>query len=125
MNDTPTLTPEAEAMRWLNEIEKTQGGANGPTIKLRAAILALGDPMSATVEAFEAPRSVAEVHRLRQALREDAERWRYWRNYWPALCRMEVARFAGLDLTRVYVQSPADMDAVTDAAMQRKPLTGH
>ena len=52
----------------------------------------------------------------RDALRADAERWRYWRNFWPALCRMEVARFARLDLSRAYVQSPADMDAVTDAA---------
>ena len=51
-------------------------------------------------------------------LKRDAERWRWWRNRWPALCRMEVARFAGLDLTRTYVQSPEDMDAVTDAAMQ-------
>ena len=51
------------------------------------------------------------------ALRKDAERWRYWRNYWPALCRMEVARFARLDLRTTYVQSPADMDKVTDAAM--------
>ena len=53
-----------------------------------------------------------------EALRKDADRWRWWRNRWPALCRMEVARFAGLDLTRTYVQSPEDMDAVTDAAMQ-------
>ncbi len=50
------------------------------------------------------------------ALRADAERWRYWRNFWPALCRMEVARFARLDLSRKHVQSPADMDEVTDAA---------
>jgi hypothetical protein len=49
-------------------------------------------------------------------LRADAERWRYWRNFWPALCRMEVARFARLDLSRKHVQSPADMDEVTDAA---------
>lgn len=51
------------------------------------------------------------------ALRKDAERWRYWRNHWPALCRMEVARFAGLNLRTTYVQSPADMDRVTDAAI--------
>jgi hypothetical protein len=53
----------------------------------------------------------------RDALRADAERWRWWRNRWPALCRMDVARFAGLDLSRVHVQGPGDMDAVTDAAM--------
>jgi hypothetical protein len=68
MNDTPTWTPAAEAMRWLNEIETTQGGANGPTIKLRAAILALGEPVSATVEAFDAPHSVAEVERAAGAV---------------------------------------------------------
>lgn len=59
---------------------------------------------------------VADVRAERDALRADAERWRYWRNYWPALCRMEVARFARLDLSTTYVQSPADMDKVTDAA---------
>lgn len=58
------------------------------------------------------------------ALRKDAERWRYWRNYWPALCRMEVARFACLDLRTTYVQSPADMDKVTDAAMAAAPAVG-
>lgn len=56
---------------------------------------------------------------LQNALREliaDAERWRYWRNLWPALTLMEVARFARLDLTRTYVDSPEKMDEVTDAA---------
>jgi hypothetical protein len=28
----------SEALRWLDEIERNQGGANGPTIKLRAAL---------------------------------------------------------------------------------------
>ena len=54
----------------------------------------------------------------------DAARWRYWRNYWPALCRMEVARFAGLDLRTTYVQDPASMDRVTDEAMTRHNATG-
>jgi len=58
------------------------------------------------------------------ALRKDAERWRYWRNFWPALCRMEVARFARLDLRAVHVQSPADMDKVTDAAIDGAPAVG-
>lgn len=49
----------------------------------------------------------------------DAARWRYWRNYWPALCRFEVARFAQIDLTRVHVDSPALMDQVTDEAIRR------
>jgi hypothetical protein len=54
----------------------------------------------------------------------DAARWRYWRNYWPALCRMEVARFAGLDLRTTYVQDPAGMDRVTDEAMTRHNVRG-
>ena len=41
MSETPKWTPADEAMRWLNEVETAQGGANGPTIKLRAALLAL------------------------------------------------------------------------------------
>ncbi len=36
----PIWTGADEEMFWLNEIEKYQGGSNGPTIKLRAAILA-------------------------------------------------------------------------------------
>lgn len=41
MSETPKWTPADEAMRRLNEVETAQGGANGPTIKLRAALLAL------------------------------------------------------------------------------------
>ena len=41
MNEAPKWTAIDEAMRWLNEVETVQGGANGPTIKLRAAILAI------------------------------------------------------------------------------------
>ena len=55
----------------------------------------------------------------RQAqIEKDAARWRYWRLFWPALCRMEVAQFARLDLSTTYVQSPEDMDKVTDAAIR-------
>jgi len=74
-----------------------------------------------TVKETEYRKLEAELDRLRaenDALQKDAERWRYWRNYWPALCRFEVARFARIDLTRVHVDSPALMDQVTDAAMQ-------
>ena len=39
--NTPIWTAGDEAMSWLNETELAQGGANGPTIKLRGAILAL------------------------------------------------------------------------------------
>lgn len=41
MDEAPKWTPADEAMRWLNEVELVQGGANGPTIKLRAALLDL------------------------------------------------------------------------------------
>ena len=43
MSKTPEWTPPAEAMRWLNEVELVQGGSNGPTIKLRAAISAMAE----------------------------------------------------------------------------------
>lgn len=36
------LKASGEVIRWLNEVEMAQGGANGPTIKLRAALLAVG-----------------------------------------------------------------------------------
>lgn len=71
MNEAPIWTPAAEAMRWLNEIEAMQGGANGPTIKLRAALVALGEPVSATVEAFDTPHTVAEVERAAGSLAID------------------------------------------------------
>jgi hypothetical protein len=64
MDKAPTWTPAAEAAYWLNEVEKTQGGSNGPTIKLRAAIAALGEPASATVEFFGAPHGVKDVERV-------------------------------------------------------------
>lgn len=47
---------------------------------------------------------------------EDAARWRWWRQRWAALCRMEVAASVGLDLSRIHVTNANDMDAVTDAA---------
>lgn len=65
---------------------------------------------------------LAEMERRKaehDAAMADAARWRYWRNYWPALCHMEVARFAGLDLRTTYVQDPIGMDRATDEAMKR------
>ena len=49
MGKAPKWTAADEAMRWLNEVENVQGGANGPTIHLRAAILALGEPVRAEI----------------------------------------------------------------------------
>jgi hypothetical protein len=39
----------SEALQWLNVVEQALGGATGPTIKLRAAIVALGEPVSAEI----------------------------------------------------------------------------
>ena len=64
MGEAPKWTPAAEAVYWLNEVEKVQGGANGPTIKLRAAIAALGEPASATIEFFGGAHSAKEVERV-------------------------------------------------------------
>lgn len=69
----------------------------------------------ATAQRFEEESKRALDDALRELI-ADAERWRYWRNLWPALTLMEVARFARLDLTRTYVDSPEKMDEVTDAA---------
>lgn len=65
------------------------------------------------------PELTEQAKAEHDAAMADAARWRYWRNYWPALCLMEVARFAGLDLRTTYVQDPAGMDRVTDEAMTR------
>lgn len=69
----------------------------------------------ATAQRFEEESKRALDDALRELI-ADAERWRYWRNLWPALTKMDVAAFAGLDLTRTYVDSPEKMDEVTDAA---------
>lgn len=44
LDQSPVWNAQSEAIYWLNEIEKCQGGANGPTIKLRAAILWVFEP---------------------------------------------------------------------------------
>ena len=53
MTESPQWTPTAEAMYWLNQVELVQGGANGPTIKLRAAILAAAVPPGHVVVPLE------------------------------------------------------------------------
>ena len=49
----------------------------------------------------------------------DAARWQWWRTRHFALCSMACAKASGLDLSRTYVQTPQQMDAVTDDAMRR------
>ena len=69
---------------------------------------------------LEAERRVSELEAaLAEKSSADAARWRYWRNYWPALCRSDVSRFASIDLKRIHVDSPELMDKVTDAAIRR------
>lgn len=63
--------------------------------------------------------TVADIIADRDALRKDAERWRWWRQRWTALCGYACARSAGLDLRNVYVTSAEQMDAVTDDAIKR------
>ena len=53
--------------------------------------------------------------------RRDAERWQWWRARHFALCSMACSKAAGLDLSRTYVQTPQQMDAVTDEAMRKTP----
>lgn len=86
MNTTPdSLSAVDEAMLWLNEVEKVQGGSNGPTIKLRAAIVALGEPVSATIE------SIAEPPDALDAAREDArEGWALARKHGDKLMTLEI-----------------------------------
>jgi hypothetical protein len=57
--------------------------------------------------------------------RRDAERWRWWRTKHAALCSMSCAQAAGLDLSRTYVTTPQQMDAVTDAAICKPPNVRH
>jgi hypothetical protein len=64
MDGVSTLGTTAEALRWVDEIEKAQGGANGLTIKLRAAIVALGEPVSAEIcERASEAGTFADEHR--------------------------------------------------------------
>jgi hypothetical protein len=56
-----------------------------------------------------------------QLWRKDAERWQWWRQRHAALCSTDCARAVGLDLRRIYVQTPQQMDTVTDAARHKAP----
>ena len=56
MDEAPKWTLADEAMRWLNEVELVQGGSNGPTIKLRAAIAAMNTEVQQLRTTVAAPR---------------------------------------------------------------------
>lgn len=49
----------------------------------------------------------------------DAARWRWWRERHQALCTMDCASRAGLDLSRTYVRDAQAMDLVTDEALRK------
>lgn len=50
---------------------------------------------------------------------KDAARWQWWRQNHQALCAHECATRVGLDLRKIYVSRPEQMDFVTDAAMRK------
>lgn len=59
-----------------------------------------------------------------EALRKDAERYRWLRDRHDVLCRMYTAQGLGLDLSAVYVRSAEQLDGVIDAAMAPRPVLG-
>lgn len=68
----PAWTATDEAMRWLNEMEMIQGGANGPTIKLRAAIEQLaGEANGWKAEAENYVNETRNLESVVSALRAD------------------------------------------------------
>jgi CBS domain containing-hemolysin-like protein len=57
------------------------------------------------------------------ALMAEARRWRFWRRHHFYLASYQCARAAGLDLSRVYVNSPERLDQVTDTAIAAQAIT--
>lgn len=66
----------------------------------------------------------ADPCRAVEALRKDAERYRWLRERHEVLCRMYTAQGLGLDLSAVYVRSAEQLDGVIDAAMAPRPVLG-
>lgn len=65
-----------------------------------------------------ADRIDADAERIK-ALEADAERYRWLRERYSALTRMEIARGLGLDLSKVYVNTAEKFDAAIDAARSK------
>lgn len=102
----PTAQPSAAAAQLvLQAIKAVNALTNGRTPE---------DALAASRSAHLAIQSLALL--ARPTLADDAARWRWWRERFAALCGMQCARSAGLDLSTVYVDSPEKMDIVTDAA---------
>lgn len=89
------------------------------------AILQLNDALVNRADELRSLRLVlenltsqlAEVTAKRDALKADAARWKHWRKCWRELGKMQPAMAAGIDLTRVYIDSPEKLDERTDAAI--------
>lgn len=82
---------------------------------------------SSLVLTADVERAAAELRRLsaveaeRDALRVDAERYRWLRERYPTLTREMPAKALGLDLRRLYVNTREKFDAAIDAAMKDHP----
>ena len=66
-------------------------------------------------------RRLSAVEAERDALRVDAERYRWLRERYPTLTREMPAKALGLDLRRLYVNTREKFDAAIDAAMKDHP----
>lgn len=60
---------------------------------------------------------IESLNRRLDAALKDQARWLHWRRCFYQLSKMETARAAGIDLTRVYIDSPEKLDERTDAAI--------
>lgn len=69
---------------------------------------------------YDLPERVEALKARLEEAERDAKRWRWWRRNFAALCSMQCAQIAGLDLSRTFVDSPMKMDAVTDAAITKE-----
>lgn len=72
-------------------------------------------------EAAAELRRLSAVEAERDALRVDAERYRWLRERYPTLTREMPAKALGLDLRRLYVNTREKFDAAIDAAMKDHP----
>lgn len=99
----PRVTPNTEALAIAEALEK----------RLDCSSLVL----TADVERAAAElRRLAAVEAERDALRADAERYRWLRERYQILTHEIPAKALGLDLRRLYVNTREKFDAVIDAA---------
>jgi hypothetical protein len=102
------------AMQWASEAQKE-------IERLRADYrLAEAEIRECTLMGVESRLRVRALEAEVEALRPDADRWRWWRQHWRALTTMAVVNEVGLDLRERGVWNANDMDEVTDAALRGK-----